>query len=110
MKIIGGSLLTGFSLLAEVLNEWSSHFFYAVFQIAQGVMLEGAGRFRTPPQYTNSGISMTDIFGFGVDIFIVTRILIWVFMVTGVLLVVWGLREEKVSGIQRGDRENANRD
>lgn len=96
MKIIGGSLLAGFSLLAEVLNEWSSHFFYAVFQIAQGTMLGGAGIFRTPPQYANPGISMTDISGFGADIFILTRILIWVFMAIGMLLVAWGLREEKV--------------
>lgn len=107
MKIIGGSLLTGLSLLAEILNEWFSHFFYALFQIARGINLGGAGSFRTPPLYSNPG--MADVSGFGLDIFVVTRILIWVFMVTGVLLVAWGLREEKVSGIKRGDRENANR-
>lgn len=106
MKIIGGTLLTGLSLLAEVLNEWLSHFFYAIFQIARGVTLGGAGSFRTPPLYSNPG--MADVSGFGVDIFIVTRILIWVFMAMGILLVVWGLREEKVSNSNRGDRENAN--
>ncbi|MEJ2265961.1 MAG: hypothetical protein P8X95_21145 [Anaerolineales bacterium] len=94
MKVIGGSILAGLSLFAEVLNEWFSHFFYALFQIARGMAL-GAGGFSTPPAYANP--YMSGVSGFGVQIFILTRILIWVFMALGILLVVWGLREKKVS-------------
>jgi len=42
MKIIAGSILAGLSLLAEVVNEWLHHFFWAAFNIAHGVMIEGA--------------------------------------------------------------------
>lgn len=95
MKVIAGSILAGLSLFAQVLNEWFSHFFYALFQIGRGVTLGGAGSFRTPPLYSNP--TMADISGFGVDIFILTRILIWVFIALGILLIVWGLREKEVS-------------
>lgn len=96
MKVIGGGILAGLSLFAQVINEWFSHFFYALFQIARGVALGGAGGFSTPPAYANP--YMSGVSGFGVQIFILTRILIWVFMAFGILLVVWGLREKKVSG------------
>ncbi len=92
MKVLSGSILTGLSLLAEVLNEWFSHFFFSAYQIAQGVMLQGGGSFSHPPQFTVGGIP-----GVGVNIFIVTRILIWVFIVLGVVLIIWGLREKNSS-------------
>lgn len=92
MKVLSGSILTGLSLLAEVLNEWFSRFFFSAYQIAQGVMLQGGGSFSHPPQFTVGGIP-----GVGVNILIVTRILIWVFIVLGVVLIIWGLREKEIS-------------
>jgi hypothetical protein len=79
--------------LAEVANEWCSHVFYALFNIARGVSLEGGGRFTTPTPYANP--AMTGVDGFGVDILIFTRVIIWLFLAFGVALIVWGLRENK---------------
>ena len=95
MKTIAGSILVGLSLLSEVLNEWASHFFFPLLNIAKGLMLEGGGSFRTPPAYTNPDITFTGIDGYGVGIFIVTRVIIWLVLALGIALVIWGLREKQ---------------
>ena len=89
MKIIAGSIISSLSLVAEVINEWASHYFYTFFTIAKGEALEGGGSFIPPSAYINS---IAD--GYGVDIFILTRILIWLFIAFGIALIVWGLREK----------------
>lgn len=88
MKTIAGSILVGLSLLAEVANEWLHHFFFAVFNIAKGTMLEGGGSFSAPPFYAHPET---------VQIFIGTRIIIWTFMVLGVVMIIWGLLETKTN-------------
>ena len=93
MKIIAGSILAGFGLFTEVVNEWLSHYFFAVLNIAKGMMLEGGGSFRTPPAYTNPAPAFTGIDGYGIDIFIVTRVLIWAVFTVGIVLIAWGIRE-----------------
>ena len=95
MKKVAGSILVGFSLLSEVVNEWSSHFFFPLLNIAKGEMLEGGGSFRTPPAYTNPEIALTGIDGYGVGILIVTRVIIWLIFALGVALVIGGLREKQ---------------
>ena len=84
MKMIAGSILTGLSLMAEMFNEWLNHFFFAAFNIAKGAMLEGAGSFITPAIYADAQ---------NVQIFIGTRIVIWLLIATGVALLVWGIKE-----------------
>jgi len=86
MKTIAGSILAGLSLLAEVVNEWLHHFFFAAFNIARGTMLEGGGRFSAHSFYAHPET---------VQVFIGTRIIIWIFMALGVVLIVWGLLETK---------------
>jgi hypothetical protein len=84
----------GISLLSEVLNEWASHFFFTLFNIAKGTMLEGGGSFRTPPAYANPDITLTGIDGYGIHIFIVTRVIIWLVFALGIALVAFGLLEK----------------
>jgi hypothetical protein len=93
MKIIAGSILAGFGLLTEVVNEWFSHYFFAVLNMAKGMMLEGGGSFRMPPAYTNPGLAFSGIDGYGIDIFIITRVLIWIVFALGITLIIWGIRE-----------------
>ncbi len=94
MKTIAGSILAGLSLLAEVLNEWLHHFFFAAYNIAKGTMLEGAHEFAPGPYYSQGPEA--------VQIFIGTRVIIWLFMALGVVLIIWGLRETKtIDGVQR---------
>jgi len=93
MKIIAGSILTGLSLLAEVVNEWLHHFFFAAFNIANGVMIEGAGEFSPGPYYPQGPEA--------VQIFIGTRIIIWIFMALGVALIIWGLQEAKTGSAEK---------
>jgi len=88
MKTIAGSILAGLSLLAEVVNEWLHHFFFAAFYIAKGTMLEGGGSFSAPPFYAHPE---------AVQIFTGTRIIIWIFMALGVVLVIWGLLETRTN-------------
>ncbi|MFO7968190.1 MAG: hypothetical protein R6U44_11390 [Archaeoglobaceae archaeon] len=85
MKIVAGSILTGLSLLAQVVNEWASHFFFAAFNLAKGMSLEGAGTF-SPGPYTDPA---------AVQIFVGTRVIIWVLMAVGIGLMAWGIKEEK---------------
>jgi len=89
MKTIAGSILAGLSLLAEVVNEWLHHFFFAAFYIAKGVMLEGAGEFSPGPYYPQGPEAA--------QIFIGTRIIIWIFMALGVVLVIWGVLETRTN-------------
>jgi len=93
MKIIAGSILTGLSLLAEVVNEWLHHFFWAAFNIAHGVMIEGAGQFGPGPYYPRGPEA--------VQIFIGTRIIIWIFMALGVALIIRGLQEAKTGSAEK---------
>jgi len=85
-KLIAGSILAGLSLLAEVVNEWLHHFFWAAFNIAHGIMIEGARQFGPGP-YSQGPEA--------VQIFIGTRIIIWIFMALGVALIIQGLQEAK---------------
>ena len=93
MKTIAGSILAGLSLLAEVLTEWLHHFFFAAFNIANGIMIEGAGEFDPGPYYPQGPEA--------VQIFIGTRIIIWIFMALGVALIIWGLREAKTGSAEK---------
>ena len=92
MKIIAGSILAGLSLLAEVVNEWLHHFFWAAFNIAHGVMIEGAGQFGPGP-YSQGPEA--------VQIFIGTRIIIWMFIALGVALIIQGLQEAKTESAEK---------
>ncbi len=85
VSIIAGSILTGLSLLAEMINEWLHHFFYAAFNIAKGTMLK-EGSFDPKPYYEGPE---------AVQIFIGTRIIIWIFIAIGVILLIRGLREPR---------------
>ena len=93
MKIISGSILASVSLFAEVINEWSSHYFFSALNIAQRISLEGGGEFSIPSAYTNP--NLIGINGYGIQIFILTRILLWVFIAFGVALLIWGLMEKR---------------
>ena len=85
MKIIAGAIMASISLLAEMINEWAHHFFYAVFNIAKGALAGSSGYTISPPYTTPEQV----------QIFIVTRIIIWIFIVFGIVLIIWGLREKK---------------
>jgi len=95
VKAVAGSILVGLSLLSEVLNEWFSHFFFPLLNMAKGAMLEGGGSFRTPPAYADPGPGLAGIDGFGVNIFVGTRVIIWLVFALGIAIMVWGLREKK---------------
>lgn len=92
MKILSGSILSGLSLMAEVLNEWFSHFFFSAYHLARGMSLQGGGSFSAPLEYRIGNIE-----AYGVDIFLGTRVLIWAFMALGIALIVWGLRDRSQS-------------
>lgn len=85
MKLVAGSILTGLSLLAEVVNAWASHFFFAAFKLAKGMSLEGGGSF-SPGPYPDPA---------AVQIFVGTRVLIWILMAIGIGLMAWGIKEQK---------------
>jgi len=84
MKMIAGSILASLGLIAEMLNEWLSHFFFAAVNIAKGAMFTGAGNFVTPAIYADAE---------NVQIFIGTRIVIWLLIALGFTLLVWGIKE-----------------
>ena len=90
MKIIGGSILAGLSLLTEILNEWLHHYFFAAYNVAKGISLEGSGSFDAGP-YADAFMLQGSPQSF--HLFIIVRIIIWLFIVGGVALIVWGLRE-----------------
>ncbi|OKY77138.1 MAG: hypothetical protein BTN85_1784 [Candidatus Methanohalarchaeum thermophilum] len=85
--------MVGFGLLAEVINSWLPHFFWAVAHIGRGLSLLGGGQFTAPSRY---GEFLNAPFN-SINIFIGTRILIWAIIITGLALIVWGIIEEKNS-------------
>jgi hypothetical protein len=84
-KLLSGSVLTGLSLLSIVLNEWAGHFFYTLFYIARGESLEGAGDFFAGPYGTTPEAT---------QIFVGTRVLLWVALLSGLGLLAWGVAAE----------------
>jgi hypothetical protein len=86
VKIIAGSIISGIGLLTEMLSEWLHLFFYAAFKIAEGTLAAGSSGYIINPPYNNPE---------NVQIFLGTRIIIWLFIIFGVFLIVWGLREGK---------------
>lgn len=84
-KMLPGSLLTGFGLLAIVANAWAQHFFFTQFHIARATTLEATGEFN-PGTYLAGPEA--------VELFIVTRILLWGVTLFGLLLVAWGIWEQ----------------
>lgn len=83
-KMIAGSILTGFGTLAVVISSWARHFFFTQYHIARGTSLEGAGDFDPGP------------YGIGpeaVRLFLGTQLLLWVVILFGLSLVVWGVWE-----------------
>ncbi|MFB6202043.1 MAG: hypothetical protein ABEI98_08530 [Halorhabdus sp.] len=87
-KLVAGSILAGLSVIAAVINAWARHFFFTMFHIARGESLEGAGSF-APGPYGNAPEAT--------QIFLGTRVLIWLFIVLGIALVAWSLWEESRS-------------
>lgn len=84
-KLFAGSVLAGLSLIGAILDAWARHFFFTMFHIARAESLEGAGSFSPGP--------------YGVDphstqIFIGIRVLLWLCILLGVALLVWGVWEE----------------
>ena len=84
-KLVAGSILTGLSVTAAVISAWAQHFFFAMFHIARGESLEGSGSF-DPGPYGNAPEAT--------QIFIGTRILVYVLIVVGIVLLVWGIWDE----------------
>jgi hypothetical protein len=84
-KTISGSVLTGFGTLAVVISSWARHFFFTQYHIARGTSLEGAGEFAPGPYGTAPE---------SVQLFLGTRLLLWSVIGIGLLLVVWGIRED----------------
>lgn len=84
-KLMAGSILTGLSVTAAVINAWARHFFFTMFHIARGESLEGTGSFNPGP-YGNAPEAT--------QIFIGTRVLVWVLIVVGIIILVWGIRDE----------------
>ncbi len=77
--------------IAEVVNAWMSHFFWAFANIAKGTNLGGGGQFSTPAEYA-------DVLSYPfveMNIFLGTRILIWAIILIGIGLIAWGIIEEK---------------
>lgn len=85
--------------IAEVVNAWMSHFFWAFANIAKGTNLNiakgtnlgGGGQFSTPAEYA-------DVLSYPfveMNIFLGTRILIWAIILIGIGLIAWGIIEEK---------------
>jgi hypothetical protein len=86
MKKIAGSIMVGFGVLTKVISEWSRHFFYAVFNIAKGTMLQGGGSFTVPSMYSDPTL---------VTVSTITNILIWLTIIFGLGLIVIDLKHKK---------------
>lgn len=87
LKKVTGSILVGFGVLAEVINAWLSHMFWAFGNIAKGVNSE----FNAPARY---GEVLTYPFN-QLNIFTGTQILIWAIILLGLGLILLGLIEDK---------------
>ena len=83
MKIIAGAIIASISLFTEMMNEWLHHFFYAMMNIAKGTLALSSGYTIVSPYNTPEQV----------DIFLIARIIIWVFVALGILLIIWGLWE-----------------
>ena len=88
-KLLAGSLLSGLSLLAAVLNAWAQHFFFAAFHIARAEALEGAGSFNPGPY----GVTPEST-----QIFLGIRVLLWLLLLAGIGLLGWGAWDETRQG------------
>ena len=88
-KLLSGSVLTGLSLLSIVLNEWAGHFFFTMFLIARGESLEAVSSFDPGPYGTSPEAT---------QIFVGTRVLLWVALVVGLVLLGWGVLAESRAG------------
>jgi hypothetical protein len=88
-KLLSGSVLTGLSLLSIVVTEWAGHFFFTMFHIARGESLEAVSRFDPGPYGTSPEAT---------QIFVGTRVLLWVALVAGLALLGWGVLAEYRSG------------
>jgi hypothetical protein len=84
-KLVAGGLLSGLSTIAAVINAWAQHLFFTMFHIARGESLEGAGSF-DPGPYGNTPEAT--------QIFVGTRLLIWVLIVAGIGMLAWGVWDE----------------
>ena len=84
-KMISGSILTGFGSLGLVADAWARHFFFTQFHIARATTLEATGSF-DPGTYLAGPEA--------VDVFVGIRLLTWVVVLFGLLLVVWGVWEQ----------------
>jgi len=82
-KLLAGSVLAGTSLLAAVLNTWAGHLFFALFHVAKAQSL-AYGSFDPGPY----GTSPEDT-----ALFVGVRVLIWVLMAAGLVLLAWGTAE-----------------
>ena len=85
-QTIAGASMASIGLFTEVISEWLPHFFYVSFKIAEGTLAAGRGNYVISPPYTSPE---------GVQILLLTRIFIWLFIAFGIFLVVWGLREKE---------------
>lgn len=83
-KMISGSVLAGFGTLAAVISSWARHFFFTQYHIARGTS-RWRGEFDPGPY----GIAPESV-----QLFLGTRLLLWSVIVIGLLLVVWGIRED----------------
>jgi hypothetical protein len=84
-KLLAGSILTGLSLLAAVINAWARHFFFTMFYIARAESLESAGSFSPGPY----GLTPETT-----QIFIGVRVLLWAALLFGIALLAWGVWED----------------
>ena len=84
-KLLGGSVLAGLGVVAEVLNVWLRHLFVSLFYVGKGQMLEGGGSFSTAATYAEPTT---------VGAFVGTRLAIWVAILGGFALLAWGVFEE----------------
>ncbi len=81
-KIIAGSILAGFGILAQVLSEWLKHIFVALFYAGKGSMLQGGGSFTTPVPYTAFET---------IELFMGTQVVIALAIIGGFSLIAYGL-------------------
>ena len=88
-KLIAGSILTGFGTLAVVVSSWAQHFFFTQYHIARGTSLQGAGEFSPGPYGTDPA---------AVQLFLGTRVLLWIVVLLGLALIVWGIWEAHQNG------------
>ncbi|MFB6268014.1 MAG: hypothetical protein ABEI31_10170 [Halodesulfurarchaeum sp.] len=87
-RMLTGGLMAGFGTIAAVINAWAEHLFFALFHIARGESLEGAGSFDPGPY----GVTPE-----ATEIFIGTRLVIWLLIVLGLGLVLWELSDQYLS-------------